>query len=151
MKSDLMKNNLSVSSRVFDELLNALEMIGIENTIKSLQEAQAKSLILSDIDMEFILKSVSDVTEVPKETILHGFDRTDERKIATSLSIYFIKKELDYSFNTLKKVFKKDTSVLSRYNSIIEKLPKKPKTEFDKKIADYYNKINFLINEKKIK
>ena len=90
-----MKNNISVSSQVFDELLTALEMIGIENTIKTLQDAKSNSLILSDLDVEFIIKSVSEITSVSKETILYGTDRTDERKIAISLCIYFIKKELD--------------------------------------------------------
>lgn len=146
-----MKNNISVSSQVFDELLTALEMIGIENTIKTLQDAKSNSLILSDLDVEFIIKSVSEITSVSKETILYGTDRTDERKIAISLCIYFIKKELDYTFTTLKKIFKKDKSALSRYNTIIEKLPKLPKTDFDKKLSTYQKKINTLITEKKIK
>lgn len=146
-----MKNNLSVSSQVFDELLTALEMIGIENTIKTLQEAKSNSLILSDLDVEFIIKSVCEVTGTSKDTILYGTDRTDERKIAISLCVYFIKKELDYSFNTLKKIFRKDKSALSRYNTIIEKIPKVPRTEFDKKLSTYQKKINTLITEKKIK
>ena len=146
-----MKNKLSVSSQVFDELLTALEMIGIENTIKTLQDAKSNSLILSDFDVEFIIKSVSEITEVSKETILYGTDRTDERKIAIALSVYFIKKELDYSFTTLKKIFNKDKSALSRYNTIIEKIPKVPRTDFDKKLITYQKKINTLITEKKIK
>ena len=146
-----MKNNLSVSSQVFDELLTVLEMIGIENTIKTLQDAKSNSLILSDLDVEFIINSVCEVTGTSKDTILYGNDRTDERKIAISLCVYFVKKELDYSFNTLKKIFRKDKSALSRYNTIIEKIPKVPRTEFDKKLSTYQKKINTLITEKKIK
>jgi chromosomal replication initiation ATPase DnaA len=146
-----MRNNLSISSQVFDELITALEMIGIENTIKTLQEAKTNSLILSDLDVEFIIKCVSDVTGVSKETMLYGNERNDERKIALSLCIYLIKKELDYSFSTIKKIFKKDKSALSRYNTLVEKLPSNPKTDIDKKLSTYLKKINLLITEKKIK
>jgi len=146
-----MRNNLSISSQVFDELITALEMIGIENTIKTLQEAKTNSLILSDLDVEFIIKCVSDVTGVSKETMLYGNERNDERKIALSLCIYLIKKELDYSFSTIKKIFKKDKSALSRYNTLVEKIPSNPKTDIDKKLSTYLKKINLLITEKKIK
>ena len=146
-----MRNDLSISSQVFDELITALEMIGIENTIKTLQEAKTNSLILSDLDVEFIIKCVSDVTGVSKETMLYGNERNDERKIALSLCIYLIKKELDYSFSTIKKIFKKDKSALSRYNTLVEKLPSNPKTDIDKKLSTYLKKINLLITEKKIK
>jgi chromosomal replication initiation ATPase DnaA len=147
----IMRNDLSISSQVFDELITALEMIGIENTIKTLQEAKTNSLILSDLDVEFIIKCVSDVTGVSKETMLYGNERNDERKIALSLCIYLIKKELDYSFSTIKKIFKKDKSALSRYNTLVEKLPSNPKTDIDKKLSTYLKKINLLITEKKIK
>lgn len=146
-----MRNNLSISSQVFDELITALEIIGIENTIKTLQDAKSNSLILSDLDVEFIIKCVSDVTGVSKETMLYGNERNDDRKIALSLCIYLIKKELDYSFSTIKKIFRKDKSALSRYNTLVEKLPNNPKTDIDKKLSTYLKKINLLITEKKIK
>jgi chromosomal replication initiation ATPase DnaA len=103
------------------------------------------------LDVEFIIKCVSDVTGVSKETMLYGNERNDERKIALSLCIYLIKKELDYSFSTIKKIFKKDKSALSRYNTLVEKLPSNPKTDIDKKLSTYLKKINLLITEKKIK
>jgi hypothetical protein len=51
----------------------------------------------------------------------------------------------------MSKIFNKDESSLSRYNSLIENKPEKPKTEFDKNIENYYRKINLLITEKKLK
>ena len=51
----------------------------------------------------------------------------------------------------MSKIFNKDESSLSRYNSLIENKPEKPKTDFDKNIDTYYKKIKLLITEKKLK
>ena len=146
-----MKLTGSISNQIFDELITTLEVIGIDRTIKTLRDAKANSLILEDLNIEFILNCVNQVTGVSKERILNGNDRNDERKIAIALCVYFIKKEFFYSYGDMSKIFNKDDSSLSRYNSIIENKPEKPKTEFDKNIESYYRKINLLITEKKLK
>lgn len=146
-----MKINGSISNKIFDELMTTVEVIGIERTIKTLQEAKSKSLLLEDLNIEFILKCVSQVTNVSKDRILSGSDRNDERKIATALSVYFIKKEFFYSYSEISKIFNKDESSLSRYNSLIENIPNKPKADLDKLMDDYLKKINLLITEKKLK
>ena len=146
-----MKINGSISNKIFDELMTTVEVIGIDRTIKTLQEAKANSLILEDLNIEFILKCVTDVTQVSKERILNGSDRNDDRKVATALCVYFIKKEFYYSYGDMSKIFNKDESSLSRYNSLIENIPEKPKSEIDKNIANYLRKINLLITEKKLK
>lgn len=146
-----MKLTGSISNQIFDELITTLEVIGIDRTIKTLQDAKANSLILEDLNIEFILSCVNQVTGVSKERILNGNDRNDERKIAIALCVYFIKKEFFYSYGDMSKIFNKDESSLSRYNSIIENKPEKPKSEFDKNVENYYRKINLLITEKKLK
>jgi hypothetical protein len=146
-----MKLNGSISNQIFDELMTTVEVIGIDRTIKTLQEAKANNMILEDLNIEFILKCVTQVTSVSKERILNGTDRSDDRKIATALCVYFIKKEFFYSYGDMSKIFNKDESSLSRYNSLIENVPDKPKSEFDKNIDNYLKKINLLITEKKLK
>lgn len=146
-----MKLNGSISNQIFDELMTTVEVIGIDRTIKTLQEAKANNLILEDLNIEFILKCVTQVTSVSKERILNGTDRSDDRKIATALCVYFIKKEFFYSYGDMSKIFNKDESSLSRYNSLIENVPDKPKSELDKNIDIYLKKINLLITEKKLK
>jgi hypothetical protein len=146
-----MKLNGSISNQIFDELMTTVEVIGIDRTIKTLQEAKSKSMILEDLNIEFILNSVNQVTGVSRDRILNGSDRNDERKIAIALCVYFIKKEFFYSYGDMSKIFNKDESSLSRYNSIIENKPEKPKTDFDKNIESYYKKIKLLITEKKLK
>lgn len=146
-----MKNSTSVSTHIFDELLVTVESIGVEKTIKTLQEARSNILILSDLNVENIINSVVEVTGVQKERILHGNDRSDERKMATCLCVYYIKTEFKYSYSDLKKIFNKDESALYRYNQMIEKLPTKPKTDFDKKLSEYCKKIELLITREKLK
>ena len=108
-----MKLTGSISNQIFDELITTLEVIGIDRTIKTLQDAKANSLILEDLNIEFILSCVNQVTGVSKERILNGNDRNDERKIAIALCVYFIKKEFFYSYGDMSKIFKKDESSLS--------------------------------------
>jgi hypothetical protein len=143
--------SIPISSQILDELLSAVEVIGVSETIKKLREAKSNSLLLSDLNIDFILTSVSELTGVTKDRILNGSDRNDERKLALALSVYFIKNEFYYSYAEIKKIFNKDESALSRYNALIERNPTTPKTELEKKISELFKKINLLIIEKKLK
>ena len=46
-----MKLNGSISNKIFDELMTTVEVIGIDRTIKTLQDAKANSLILDDLNI----------------------------------------------------------------------------------------------------
>ena len=146
-----MKQHPSTSQKIFDELFNTVEVLGVDGTIKSLQSARSKNLILKDMDVEFILGSVSEITCVSREMILNGSSRNDERKIALAACVYFFKKEFYYSLTDIKKIINKDTAQLSRYNAMVENLPVKPKTEFDKNLDAVIKKMKLLITEKKLK
>jgi len=137
---------------ILDELLYTVESIGVEKTIKRLKEARTQKLILEDINIDFILSAVCEVTNVAKERILHGKDRSDERKGAIALFVYFLKKEFNfYSYSDLKKVLDKDESALYRYYSLVSSLPSNPKSEFDITLSGYVKRIELLITEKKYK
>mgnify|MGYP003332604521 CR=1 FL=1 len=145
-----MRFSPSISTLVFDELLTTLEVIGVDNTIKTLKEAKTKS-ILQNYDVDFVVNSISSMTGVESERILCGIDRSDERKMALALCVYYIKNECGYTYNDLKRIFGKDESALWRYYSIVEHIPEKPKTEFDKKLSGYVKKMKLLITQRKIK
>ena len=140
-----------VPSEVLDDIISSVELINVnvESTLKMLREARLYSNIEDYAD--FILDSVSKVCSIDKKRIISGTDRTDDRKIAVSLCIYFIKNECNYSFSYIKNIFNKDFSVLSRYNAMIGKMPKNPKSEFDKKLSSHYKKVNEIILERKNK
>ena len=142
-----MKSSASISTNIFDELIVTVERIGVEKTIKTLQEARSNILILSDVNVENIINAVIELTGVQKERILHGTDRSDERKIALALVVYHVKNKLGISYKEMMKIFDKDKAALCRYYTIIDKLPKVPKTDFDKKITAYNKKLSQLLTK----
>jgi hypothetical protein len=146
-----MKKELSISNLIFDELLTTVEIIGLDKTIKTLQDAKAQSLISKDLNIDFIINIVCDVTNFRKDRLMIGNERSDEKKIAMSLAVYFLKQTLLYSYTDMKKIFNKDESALYRYYQMVEQRPKKAKTEFDKNLELNYKKINLIITEKKLK
>lgn len=146
-----MDKTASISTSIFDELIVTIESIGVEKTKKSLQEARSRGLILSNTSIDNIINVIAETTGVDKERILRGTERGDERKMAVALSIYYIKEEFKYSYSDLKKIFNKDEGALCRYNKFIEKIPTKPKTDFDKKLAEYCKKVELMLTREKIK
>lgn len=146
-----MENKLSISTKILDELLTTVEIIGVDRTIKTLKEAKTSSLLLDDLNIDFIINSVAEVTGTSRDRILYGSDRNDERKFAISLCVFFIRNEFSYTFSEMKSIFNKTESALCRYYTIVENLPKQPKTDFDKKLTDYNKKLKLIITEKKLK
>ena len=146
-----MSSNLSISNKIMDELLSAVEVIGIDKTIKTLQDARSQSLISNNFDIDFIINVVCDITNYRKDKLLVGNERSDDKKIAMALCVYFLKNCFTYSYADIKKLFNKDESALYRYYQMVEERPKKPKTDFDKNLELNYKKVNLIITEKKIK
>jgi len=145
-----MKQTLSSFVFLFEELLSCIEVIGVDDTIQTLQDAKSRSLIKSDFTIEFIITAVSDVTSISKDKIINGKDKNDDRKMALALCVHFLKNEFNYSYKDLSPLLKKDTSALSKYNSFVKKLPNESKTEFDKKLESYIKKVKLKIAEKKL-
>lgn len=146
-----MSGNQSISSQILDELLSAVEVIGIDKTIKTLQEAKSQSLISKDLDIDFIINLVWETTNYRKDKLLLGKERNDAKKTAMSLCVYFLKVNFSYSYADIKKLFNIDESALFRYYKMVEDRPKKPKTDYDKNLDLNFKKINLIITEKKIK
>ena len=118
-----MKQTLSSFVFLFEELLSCIEAIGVDDTIKMLQEAKSSSLIKTDFTIDFVINAVAEVTSLSKDRIINGKDKNDERKMALALCVHFLKNEFNYSYKDLSPLFKKDISALSKYNSFVKKLP----------------------------
>lgn len=135
-----------MANKILDELFITVESVGINTTIKALKFARENGV--EDTKANYIINLISSITNVPTDRILSGTDRTDERKISLSLSIYFIKEHCDYSYPQLKKIFMKDLSALHKYYSLVEKLIKEnPKTEFEKSLILNYKKVNLALQK----
>jgi len=146
-----MKNQVSISNAIFDELLTTVEIIGLDKTIRTLQDAKANSLISKNIDIDNIINIVCEITNYRKDKLLIGNERSDDKKIAMALVVYFLKEILLYSYADIKKILNKDESALYRYYRMVHERPKKPKTDFDKNLELNYKKVNLIITEKKLK
>jgi chromosomal replication initiation ATPase DnaA len=146
-----MKKSQSISTIIMDELLTTVEIIGLDKTIKTLQDAKMQSLTIKNVDIEFIINVVCEICNVSKDRLMIGNERSDEKKIAMALCVYFLKSTLLYSYSEIKKIFNKDESALYRYYQLVEERPKKPKTEFDKNLETSYKKVNLILTEKKLK
>jgi chromosomal replication initiation ATPase DnaA len=138
---------MNLGNKIIDELFLTVESVGINTTIKALKFARDNGM--EDSKANYIINLVSSITNVDTDRILSGTDRTDERKISLSLSIYFIKNYCDLSFPELKKIFLKDLSALHKYYSIVDSaISEIPKTDFDKSLINYYKKINLSLQQK---
>lgn len=139
------------SSDLFNEVMKTVEVMGMDETSKILQKARFNSLTLHDGNIEFILKAISKQTSVEVERIIHGTDKTDERKIAVALCVYYIKSELRYSYGVIKKILKKDEAALSRYYTLVKKVDmKNPRGQLNQAICNYVTQLNILFTEKKL-
>lgn len=145
-----MKTTLSSFVYLFEELLSTIEAIGVDSTIKTLKNAKSSSLIMTDLNIDFIINCVCETTSLSKDRIINGKDKSDERKMALALCVHFLKNELNYSYKDISTILKKDASALSKYNSFVKNLPTKTKTEFDKKLESHIKRITILITEKKM-
>ena len=146
-----MKNQPSISSAIFDELLTTVEIIGVDKTIRTLQDAKAHSLISKNLDIDNIINIVCEITNYSKDKLLIGNERSDIKKIAMALTVYFLKEILVYSYSDIKKVLNKDESALYRYYQMVNDRPKKANTPFDKNLELNFKKVNLIITEKKLK
>lgn len=135
-----------ISNQFISELLTTVESIGVMNTINTLKEARTKNwLILSDFEQ--MINTISEVTGVSIERIMSGTDRSDERKMAIALCVFYAKKQFKYSYSKLSEIFNKDEGGLFRYNKMVENLPEKPKSEFDKTLKQYNKTISLKIKK----
>jgi hypothetical protein len=144
------------SKELLSEVFNCVAEIGINGTLDALQHGKKmvqnqKQLDSMDYKVSLILQKISEFTTMPIHIIIDGTQKTDERKIAVSLSVYFIKEYCDLSLREMKAILKKDESSMSRYFRFAMNIIKKTnhKTEVEKKFMQHYNSMQIaLLNNK---
>jgi hypothetical protein len=136
------------SKELLNVVFKCVEEIGLEDTLLAIEKGKKiivneKHINSIDYKVANILQKISEVTTIPIQTIIYGSEKTDERKIAVSLSVYFIKEFCDLSLRELKLVLRKDPSSLSRYFRFAMKIIKKNnhKTDLEKKFMNLYNQM----------
>jgi len=143
-----------MEKELMSEIFTCVASLGVDGTMDALNEG--KKIIESKRHLEnfddkvaLVLSKVSELTNQPLHIIINGTEKTDERKTAIALSVYFIKEITDLSYREIKLILNKDESTLSRYFFFAVEIIKKSKhkTEFDKIFIEKYNEIQLaLIN-----
>ena len=144
------------SKELLNVVFKCVEEIGLEDTLLAIEKGRKiivneKHINSIDYKVANILQKISEVTTIPIQTIIYGSEKTDERKIAVSLSVYFIKEYCDLSLREMKAILKKDESSMSRYFRFAMNIIKKTnhKTEVEKKFMQHYNSMQIaLLNNK---
>jgi len=111
----------SKANRLVEELLKAIDVIGLDKTIDTLEYAQTTGVDHILILQEFIIKTSCDAFSITRAKLLCGkSDRNKTNAIATSS--YFLSNHLGYSQAKISSVVKKDNSVISKYIKRINNL-----------------------------
>jgi hypothetical protein len=128
---------------LIQELLKSVEVLGVDATTDALKVARTNSLSLQDKRVDFVLKMVSQHYIVPIEEIIYSHKKSTKRMFALKFSVYYLYDVFDFSFTDLKKLFKRDKSLLSRFTKEIKDLLidnpsiKNTKNKFDLLVTDF--------------
>jgi hypothetical protein len=143
------------SKELLSEVFNCVAEIGINGTLDALEQGKKivknqKQLDSMDYKVSLILQKVSEFTTIPIHIIIDGTQKTDDRKIAVSLSVYFIKEYCDLSLREMKAILKKDESSMSRYFRFAMDIVKKTnhKTDLEKTFIGHYNNLQIALLNK---
>lgn len=138
----------SESLNLINELLESVRDLGVSGTTIVLQNARSNSLTLSDKNVEFVLKMISNHYKLPIEEITRNTrSKYTIKRNALSFSIYYLHNSFEYSFGQLKNVFNRDKSQLSRFNAFIIREVKSNSTLVTTK-SKFDLMINTFINNK---
>lgn len=125
------------------ELLKSVEVLGVDATTNILKVSRTNTLTLQDKRVEFVLKMVSNHFMHTIDDIINSNTKSYKKALAIKFSIYYLYESFNFSFTELKLFFKRDKSLLSRFNKEIKELSKtndvikKTMNKFDLLITDF--------------
>jgi hypothetical protein len=135
----------SKETDLLQEILRSIEVLGVIETSNALKIARNKSLSLEDKRIEFVLKMVSSNYNIPIEEIINSHSKSTKRMFALKFAIFYLYDSFQISLGTLKLIFKRDKSLLSRSNKQMKSF-----FENDKYVIDLKNKFDLMITDFKI-
>jgi hypothetical protein len=130
---------------LISELLKSVEVLGVNATTDILKVARSNSLTLQDKRVDFVLKMVSNHFLHTVQEIMDSTNKTYKKSLAVKFSIFYLYETFQFSFSDLKLLFKRDKSLLSRFNKEIKELSKSNPT-----IKSIKNKFDLLITDFKL-
>jgi len=133
-------------TNLIQELLRAVEVLGVDKTTKVLMIATTSSLTLQDPRVDFVFNMVSTHFFQTIEELINSKKKSNLRFLALKFATYYLYEHFEISFNELQVLFKRDKSLLSRMNREL-----KGKMYNDDGTTKIKNKFDFLVTEFKLK
>jgi hypothetical protein len=133
-------------TNLIQELLRAVEVLGVDKTTKVLMIATTSSLTLQDPRVDFVFNMVSTHFFQTIEELINSKKKSNLRFLALKFATYYLYEHFEISFNELQVLFKRDKSLLSRMNREL-----KSKMGNDDGTTKIKNKFDFLVTEFKLK
>lgn len=137
------KNNAII---LFQELLNTIESIGVDETTKALSIARRETLSLQDKRIDFLVKCICESFNVATDEVFTSKDRNTNRLFAFKFIVYYLYESFDFSYPEIALITKKDVAWVYRKAKELEEIKKDKKSSLQKK----FQKFDILINEFKI-
>tara|TARA_R110000868_G_scaffold101361_3_gene279069 strand:+ start:1711 stop:2142 length:432 start_codon:yes stop_codon:yes gene_type:complete len=133
-------------TNLIQELLRAVEVLGVDKTTKVLMIATTSSLTLQDPRVDFVFNMVSNHFFQTIEELINSKKKSNLRFLALKFATYYLYEHFEISFNELQVLFKRDKSLLSRMNREL-----KSKMDNEDGTTKIKNKFDFLVTEFKLK
>ena len=133
-------------TNLIQELLRAIEVLGVDKTTKVLMIATTSSLTLQDPRVDFVFNMVANHFFQTIEELINSKKKSNLRFLALKFATYYLYEHFEISFNELQVLFKRDKSLLSRMNREL-----KGKMGNDDGTTKIKNKFDFLVTEFKLK
>jgi hypothetical protein len=133
-----------ISFEVFQAFLNILKKNGANETLKILNDKYDSDFGIKDSYILSVLNLVCDEMAISLHDLLYEKHKKGDNKYAIGFCVYYLHK--NYSYGELKKsgVFiHKDTSLLSKYKSIIDNLNRNYKS--DKEYIELKDKLDIQV------
>ncbi len=119
-------------ARLIEIAFLAVDKLGIDKTIRTLQGEIKKVVSLQNSDAYFIVSAVSEMLDIPEDEIFHGTGRKNERRIAVGFCAYFLHYIYKYDMEEVRFMLRKENEwTLYKYSKLIEEL--NPQHNSDKK------------------
>jgi hypothetical protein len=121
----------SEPSMLFFELYESVKQIGVQGVTTILQNSRSGSVTISDEDVDFVIKMVSNHYLIPIEEIISGTNKSLKKRLALGFASYYLNNVFRYTLRELENKLKKDKATLSRVNKwITEELKKKKASHY---------------------
>jgi chromosomal replication initiation ATPase DnaA len=143
--------NSDKSIELISEVLKTASQIGLQKTLEVNIAARKDSLSVEEqaarkkVNNEFVINEVCKVFNITYNEFMNSRSR-GIRKDACMVAMMYFKYDLKYTLEEIGAILKRDSSLVSKYITIYNKLDHK--SRFDRKIIDKYATVIINIKNK---